>query len=76
LINNCISCGKIVCSLEGEGPCLFCGNPIQRKGEVNLDDSQFPDMESKSAYSKAILHKDKLLDFHRRDVHQSNIIDD
>ncbi|CAD8121315.1 unnamed protein product [Paramecium sonneborni] len=76
LINNCISCGRIVCQQEGEGPCLFCGNPIMKKGEVIIDDSQFPDMESKTAYSKAVMHKDKLLDFHRRDVHQSNIIDD
>ncbi|CAK91611.1 unnamed protein product (macronuclear) [Paramecium tetraurelia] len=76
LINNCISCGRIVCSVEGEGPCLFCGNPIMKKGDIVIDDSQFPDMESKTAYSKALMHKDKLLDFHRRDVHQSNIIDD
>ncbi|KAG7232741.1 hypothetical protein CRUP_000650, partial [Coryphaenoides rupestris] len=26
LINNCISCGRIVCEQEGSGPCLFCGN--------------------------------------------------
>lgn len=25
LINNCISCGRIVCEQEGSGPCLFCG---------------------------------------------------
>ena len=25
LINNCLSCGRIVCAQEGEGPCMFCG---------------------------------------------------
>jgi len=29
LINNCTSCGKIVCALEGPGPCLFCGTMIR-----------------------------------------------
>lgn len=24
LINNCLNCGKVVCSQEGSGPCLFC----------------------------------------------------
>eukprot|EP00051_Salpingoeca_urceolata_P003194 m.55900 g.55900 ORF g.55900 m.55900 type:complete len:597 (-) comp12563_c0_seq3:84-1874(-) len=25
LINNCLGCGRIVCSQEGVGPCVFCG---------------------------------------------------
>ncbi|KAI8361413.1 putative zinc finger motif, C2HC5-type-domain-containing protein [Mortierella sp. GBAus27b] len=25
---NCLSCGKIICALEGPGPCTFCGNPV------------------------------------------------
>ncbi|KAJ6870130.1 hypothetical protein NC652_035903 [Populus alba x Populus x berolinensis] len=24
LVSNCLSCGKIVCEQEGEGPCRFC----------------------------------------------------
>lgn len=28
LINNCVSCGRIVCEQEGSGPCLFCGNLV------------------------------------------------
>ncbi|RKP04237.1 hypothetical protein CXG81DRAFT_16366 [Caulochytrium protostelioides] len=28
LFNNCLSCGKIVCQFEGEGPCAFCGTPV------------------------------------------------
>ncbi|CAG8506181.1 13165_t:CDS:2 [Ambispora gerdemannii] len=25
---NCLSCGKIICTFEGIGPCTFCGNPV------------------------------------------------
>ncbi|KAK3743126.1 hypothetical protein RRG08_063984 [Elysia crispata] len=28
LINNCISCGRVVCVQEGAGPCVFCGNLV------------------------------------------------
>ncbi|KAI8911286.1 hypothetical protein DFJ77DRAFT_512293 [Powellomyces hirtus] len=28
LITNCLNCGKIVCRLEGEGPCSSCGTPV------------------------------------------------
>lgn len=29
LINNCITCGRIVCEQEGSGPCLFCGSLVR-----------------------------------------------
>ncbi|KAG0255252.1 hypothetical protein DFQ27_006340 [Actinomortierella ambigua] len=25
---NCLNCGKIICSLEGPGPCTYCGKPV------------------------------------------------
>ncbi|KAF9975991.1 hypothetical protein BGZ73_000156 [Actinomortierella ambigua] len=25
---NCLNCGKIICTLEGPGPCTFCGKPV------------------------------------------------
>lgn len=28
LINNCLSCGRIVCEQEGSGPCSFCGSLV------------------------------------------------
>lgn len=28
LINNCITCGRIVCEQEGSGPCFFCGSLV------------------------------------------------
>ena len=28
VINNCTSCGRVVCEQEGAGPCLFCGKLV------------------------------------------------
>ncbi|KAI8968481.1 putative zinc finger motif, C2HC5-type-domain-containing protein [Mycotypha africana] len=28
---NCLSCGKIICTAEGIGPCTFCGEPVLSK---------------------------------------------
>ncbi|TTA54983.1 Activating signal cointegrator 1 [Bagarius yarrelli] len=28
LINNCLTCGRIVCDQEGSGPCFFCGTLV------------------------------------------------
>ncbi|KAH8695054.1 C2HC5 finger protein [Talaromyces proteolyticus] len=31
---NCLSCGKIICSLEGLQPCSFCGTPLLSSEEI------------------------------------------
>lgn len=36
LINNCISCGRIVCEQEGSGPCLFCGSLVCTNEEQEI----------------------------------------
>ncbi|KAG7221754.1 hypothetical protein INR49_029137, partial [Caranx melampygus] len=36
LINNCITCGRIVCEQEGSGPCLFCGKLVCTKEEQEI----------------------------------------
>ncbi|XP_075874890.1 activating signal cointegrator 1 isoform X2 [Nelusetta ayraudi] len=36
LINNCLTCGRIVCEQEGSGPCLFCGNLVCTKEEQEI----------------------------------------
>uniref|UniRef100_A0A8P4G5J8 Activating signal cointegrator 1 n=1 Tax=Dicentrarchus labrax TaxID=13489 RepID=A0A8P4G5J8_DICLA len=36
LINNCISCGHIVCEQEGSGPCLFCGSLVCTREEQEI----------------------------------------
>ena len=34
LINNCTSCGRVVCVQEGSGPCMFCGELVATKEEM------------------------------------------
>ncbi|CAF99916.1 unnamed protein product, partial [Tetraodon nigroviridis] len=36
LINNCLSCGRIVCEQEGSGPCLFCGSLVCTNDEQEI----------------------------------------
>lgn len=36
LINNCLTCGRIVCEQEGSGPCLFCGSLVCTKEEQEI----------------------------------------
>ncbi|KAF9561113.1 hypothetical protein EC968_005854 [Mortierella alpina] len=47
---NCLSCGKIICALEGPGPCTYCGNPV-----VSIDQQQAMVLELKR--EKAALAK-------------------
>jgi len=34
LINNCTTCGKVICEQEGEGPCLFCSSLKEQAQEA------------------------------------------
>uniref|UniRef100_A0ACB8E5J1 Activating signal cointegrator 1 n=1 Tax=Sphaerodactylus townsendi TaxID=933632 RepID=A0ACB8E5J1_9SAUR len=36
LLNNCLTCGRIVCEQEGSGPCLFCGTLVCTKEEQDI----------------------------------------
>ena len=36
LINNCTTCGNIVCTQEGSGPCLFCGEVVFSKEQIEF----------------------------------------
>ncbi|XP_028258315.1 activating signal cointegrator 1 [Parambassis ranga] len=36
LINNCTTCGRIVCEQEGSGLCLFCGSLVCTKEEQEI----------------------------------------
>ena len=31
---NCLSCGKIICDVEGLGPCSFCGKPLLSSSQI------------------------------------------
>ncbi|KAK3831356.1 MAG: putative zinc finger motif, C2HC5-type-domain-containing protein [Linnemannia elongata] len=47
---NCLSCGKIICALEGPGPCTYCGQQV-----VSIDQQQAMILELKR--EKAALAK-------------------
>ncbi len=38
LVANCLSCGRIVCSEEGEGPCAYCGALVTRDREQRYEE--------------------------------------
>ena len=85
LINNCLSCGKIVCTQEGSGPCLFCGNLVVTNEEQAVLDKKNKKSEylhkklvgdTRSQYEAAVDNKDKLLDFQANSAKRTQIIDD
>lgn len=74
LINNCVSCGKIVCEQEGEGPCLFCG-ALVLKGEMNYTGEHELNEEEELKYEVALEHKDKLIDFDQNSAQRLGVLD-
>lgn len=79
-----MGCGKVVCAQEGEGNCLHCGKLVVRPDGLFIDDSDklFPSLsveEQKSVAierSKAIQHKNKLVERDKSDVQSQNIFDE
>ena len=62
-MNNCINCGKIVCELEGEGPCLFCGAWVDREtmydfSELGEEGDENKDGALARKYEEALRHRD------------------
>ncbi|CAI9102196.1 OLC1v1000428C2 [Oldenlandia corymbosa var. corymbosa] len=75
LISNCLSCGKIVCEQEGEGPCNFCGALVLREGSsyAGLQEGVVPLTEAEAvaeAYAK------RLVDYDRNSAARTTVIDD
>ncbi|XP_062168426.1 uncharacterized protein LOC133874584 [Alnus glutinosa] len=75
LVSNCLSCGKIVCEQEGEGPCSFCGALVLREGSTyaGLDESlplQSDAEEAAEAYAK------RLVEYDRDSAARTTVIDD
>eukprot|EP01117_Protostelium_nocturnum_P014890 TRINITY_DN5717_c0_g1_i1.p1 TRINITY_DN5717_c0_g1~~TRINITY_DN5717_c0_g1_i1.p1 ORF type:complete len:252 (+),score=106.82 TRINITY_DN5717_c0_g1_i1:162-917(+) len=68
LIGNCISCGKIICELEGFGPCTFCGHEnFDKRGKRNQNQAKPETLE------KAIKHKDKLIEYEKNSAKRTVI---
>ena len=85
LVNNCLSCGKIVCSQEGSGPCLFCGSLVVTNDEQMVLDKKNKKSEmlykklvgdSRSQYQAAIDNKNRLLEYQANSAKRTQIIDD
>ncbi|KAF6148222.1 hypothetical protein GIB67_011997 [Kingdonia uniflora] len=75
LVSNCLSCGKIVCEQEGEGPCSFCGALVLKEGSTyaGLDETGLPLSDAEAvaeAYAK------RLVDYDRNSAARTTVIDD
>ncbi|KAE8124042.1 hypothetical protein FH972_018953 [Carpinus fangiana] len=75
LVSNCLSCGKIVCEQEGEGPCSFCGSLVLREGSTyaGLDENlplQSDAEEAAEAFAK------RLVEYDRNSAARTTVIDD
>lgn len=75
LVSNCLSCGKIVCEQEGEGPCNFCGALVLREGSTyaGLEGSFTPVSDSEAA---AEAYAKRLVDYDRNAAARTTVIDD
>eukprot|EP00300_Choanocystis_sp_HF-7_P033845 c46279_g1_i1.p1 GENE.c46279_g1_i1~~c46279_g1_i1.p1 ORF type:complete len:520 (+),score=103.55 c46279_g1_i1:29-1561(+) len=65
LFTNCLSCGRIVCEAEGEGPCVFCGSVVSKVGT-----------SSNSKQQQAVELKNKMLQYQRDSVQRTAVFDD
>ncbi|KAL2321985.1 hypothetical protein Fmac_026364 [Flemingia macrophylla] len=75
LVSNCLSCGKIVCEQEGEGPCNFCGALVLREGSsyAGLEES-LPILSDAEAAAEA--YAKRLVDYDRNSAARTTVIDD
>jgi len=85
LVNNCLSCGKIICVQEGSGPCLFCGALVVTNQEQAILDKKNKKSEklyeklvgdSRAQYQAAVDNKNRLLDYQANSAKRTQIIDD
>ncbi|KAJ3677378.1 hypothetical protein LUZ60_003102 [Juncus effusus] len=76
LVSNCLSCGKIVCEQEGEGPCSFCGALVLKEGSSYAGlttDLMAPLSEQEE---KAEEFAKRLVDYDRNSAARTKVIDD
>ncbi|MED6222198.1 hypothetical protein PIB30_062088, partial [Stylosanthes scabra] len=75
LVSNCLSCGKIVCEQEGEGPCHFCGALVLKEGSsyAGLEETLPPLSDTEAA---AEAYAKRLVDYDRNAAARTTVIDD
>lgn len=87
LINNCLSCGRIVCEQEGSGPCLYCGEIVCSEEEKQAlknatgkkKDNLLKSLQEKGggeSLRKALEQRDRLLEYDRNSEKRTTVIDD
>ncbi|KAF3324238.1 activating signal cointegrator 1 [Carex littledalei] len=75
LVSNCLSCGKIVCEQEGEGPCSFCGALVLKEGSTYAGLTDFDAPLSKEEVAAEDYAK-RLVDYDRNSAARTKVIDD
>lgn len=75
LVSNCLSCGKIVCEQEGEGPCNFCGALVLSEGSTyaGLDEGVMLVTDAEAA---AEAYTKRLVEYDRNSAARTTVIDD
>ncbi|XP_057759504.1 uncharacterized protein LOC130979931 [Arachis stenosperma] len=75
LVSNCLSCGKIVCEQEGEGPCHFCGALVLKEGSsyAGLEET-LPPLSNTEAAAEA--YAKRLVEYDRNATARTTVIDD
>lgn len=75
LVSNCLSCGKIVCEQEGEGPCNFCGALVLREGSTyaGLESTSLPMSDAEVA---AEAFAKRLVEYDRNSAARTTVYDD
>jgi len=63
-----VSCGKIVCEQEGEGPCLHCGAWVDRETMYDVGDDL-------AEYETALRHRDRLIEFDVNAAQRLGVLD-
>jgi len=92
LVNNCLSCGRIVCVQEGAGPCTFCGELVLTKSErakmstgntkeaerliAKYKRQSEKEMAEAERQKAAQATKDRLLEYDRTTASRTKVIDD
>ncbi|KAL9272670.1 Activating signal cointegrator 1-like protein [Drosera capensis] len=76
LVSNCLSCGKIVCEQEGEGPCSFCGALVLKEGSTHAGLEQSVAAPLTDAEAAAEAYAKRLVDYDRNSAARTTVIDD
>ncbi|KAI0223990.1 hypothetical protein L0F63_001120 [Massospora cicadina] len=69
---NCLKCGRIMCKVEGPGPCFFCKCPVL---SVTQQRQACPKFCDESAEVEAQAHLERLLEFDRTSAARTQVID-